>query len=154
MAPAVVDLATYREQIGRLRTELAQVDAKRATLMRAIKAGEMVIATALAPEQPLLPIDGLQRSGSRSTTRHGRAIGRKLNKTDRKVLRVIGTSAIAFADLRERSGINEWTLRDSIARLMVAGEVKRFGLARATKFAKAALKTEPDTSLLGFLISQ
>jgi predicted HTH transcriptional regulator len=149
----VADLAAYRVESERLRSELAVTEANRRQLLRAIRANEALIATAIAPEQPLLPIEGLQRTASRSTTRHGRALSAKLNKTDRKVLRIVAGGPISFADLRERSGVNEWTLRDSIARLMVAGEVRRFGLARATRFVKASLKSAPDTSLHGFLAS-
>jgi hypothetical protein len=149
---AVIDLAVYRAQSQQLRQELAEVNAKRARLLQTLHDTETVIAAALSHEQPLLPIDGLQRS-SRST-RHGRAVGRKLNAMDRRVLRIIGKNAIAFSELQKRSGINEWTLRDSITRLMVHGRVKRFGLARATRFAKASLKTEPDKSLLGFLVNK
>lgn len=152
MAP--VDLLAYRAESERLRKQLAAVDEQRSRLLRAIRANETLIATALAPEQPLLPIEGLQRgAGRRATTRHGRALGAKLNRTDRRVLRIIAAAPISFAELRQRTDINEWTLRDSIARLMVNGEVKRFGLARATRFAKASLKTQPDSSVLGFLVN-
>lgn len=147
---ATVNLAIYREESERLRRALAEVETQRARLLRAIRANETLIATAIAPDQPLLPIDGLER-GRRATTRHGRALGAKLNSRDRRVLRFIEKGPIAFSELLERTGINEWTLRDSIAKLMVAGKVKRFGLARATRFAKASIKTEPDSSFLGFL---
>lgn len=154
MPTAVVDLAGYRARSEQLRQELADVAAKHAQLVQRLHDTETFIAAALAHEQPPLPIDGLQGLG-RPTTRHGRAVGRKLNKTDRRVLRVIVTvPSISFADLQKRTGINEWTLRDSIARLMVHGEVKRFGLARATRFAKASLKTEHESSLLGFLVNK
>lgn len=149
----IIDLAVYRAQSQQLRQELAETEAKRARLLQTLHDTETVIAAALSYEQPPLPIDGLQRS-SRSTTRHGRAVGRKLNAMDRRVLRIIGKQAIAFGDLQKRSGVNEWTLRDSITRLMVHGKVKRFGLARATRFAKASLKNEPDKSLLGFLVNK
>lgn len=146
-----MNLAVYREESARLRRALAEVETQRVRLLRAIKANETLIATAIAPDQPLLPIEGLER-GSRATTRHGRALCSKgLNSRDRRVLRLIESGPIAFAELHERSGINEWTLRDSIAKLIVAGEVKRFGLARATRFAKASIKTEPDSAFLGFL---
>lgn len=150
----MVNLAIYREESERLRQALADVEAQRTRLLRAIRANESLIATAIAPDQPLLPIEGLQRLDRRSTTRHGRAIGAKLTKADRRVLRIIEKGPIAFADLQEQTGINQWTLRDSIARLMVCGAVKRFGLARATRFAKASLQTEPDSSFLGFLVSK
>lgn len=154
MTPAPVNLAQYREQHEQQRAELAAIEAKRKQLLQAIRATETLIAAGIAPEQPLLPIEGLQRAlGRRATTRHGRAAGSKLKPMDRKVLRVIGKGPISFAVLQERTGINQWTLRDSIARLMVSGQVKRFGLARATRFAKASLKAEPDRSLLGFLIN-
>lgn len=91
----------------------------------------------------------------RATTRHGRALGAKLNRRDRRVLRLIEKGPISFADLHSKlPDINEWTLRDSLAKLMVAGEVKRFGLARATRFAKASLQTQPDSSYLGFLVNK
>lgn len=151
---APVNLAMYREESERLKRQLAEVDSQRARVLRAIRANETLIATAIAPEQPLLPIEGLERRGRRSTTRHGRALGATLNARDRRVLRQIDKGPISFGDLQERTGVNEWTLRDSIARLLVAGEVKRFGLARATRFAKASLKTEPDSSFLGFLVSK
>lgn len=155
-AVPIIDLALYREQSEQLRHELAEVEAQRARLVRAIRANETLIAASLKSEQPLLPLDcSDHHNGWRPTTRHGRAIGKKLNKTDRKVLRIINSGPpISFADLRARSGVNEWTLRDCITRLMVAGEVKRFGLARATRFAKATIKTERDTSLLGFLVNK
>lgn len=153
LAATVVDLATYREQSERLRQEIAAVEAHHAQLLKTLHETETFIAAALSHEQPPLPIDGLQGLG-RSTTRHGRALGRKLNKTDRRVLRIIAKGPISFSDLQKRCDVNEWTLRDSLARLMVHGEVKRFGLARATRFAKASLKTERDSSLLGFLITK
>lgn len=147
---APVDLAQYRQ----LRDELAQVDARRAALVRALQANDMLIAAVQASEQPLLPIEGLARTGRRATTRYGRAAGAKLNKTDRRVLRVIGKGPIGFSDLQATTAINKWTLRDSIDRLLVAGEVRRFGQARATRFVKASLKTKTaDTSLLGFLMN-
>src|SRR5687768_10631528 len=116
---ATVNLAVYREDNARLRKELAEVDARRQQLLRALQANESLIATALAPEQPLLPIEGMSsRASLRSTTRYGRAMGRKLKPRDRKVLRIIAAKGpIAFAQLQEETGINEWTLRDSIARL-------------------------------------
>lgn len=134
---APVDLVAYRDESKRLRQQLADVEAQRSQLLRAIQANETLVATAIAPQQPLLPIDGLVR-GRRATTRHGRALGAKLNRRDRRVLRLIEKGPISFADLHSKlPDINEWTLRDSLAKLMVAGEVKRFGLARATRFAKA-----------------
>lgn len=151
---APVSLAIYREESDRLRKALAETEANHAQLLRAIRANEALIATAIAPEQPLLPIEGLRRAGGRPTTRHGRALAATLNKTDRRVLRIVATGPIAFADLQARSGINEWTLRDSIARLMVAGEVRRFGLARATRFVKASVKPAVDNSLLDFLANR
>lgn len=152
--PAAVNLALYREEHERLRERLSTIEAQRRQVIRAIRDTEMLIATVTAPGQPLLPIDGLQLKGRRATTRHGRAAGAKLKPRDRKVLRIVNAAPIGFAELQKRTGINEWTLRDSIVRLIVAGKVQRFGLARATKFAKASLKTEPDTALVGFLVSR
>lgn len=155
-APAsVVSLDSYREESARLKGELAAVDAQRARLVRAIQENEALIASAIAPEQPLLPIEGVERAGRRSTTRHGRAIGSPLKARDLAVLNIIEKGPIAFSQLQEESGVNEWTLRDSIARLMVAGKVRRFGLARATRLVKASLKTAtPDSSLLDFLANE
>lgn len=153
---APVNLAVYRDESVRLRRALAEAEVNKSRLLRALQANEALVATALAPEQPLLPIEGLRRRpGARPTTRHGRALAATLNKTDRRVLRIIANGPIAFAELQERSAVNEWTLRDSIARLMVAGEIRRFGLARATRFVKASLKVAAsDNSLLGFLANR
>lgn len=150
-----VNLAQYREEAARLRAELAQVDERRASIVRAIKSNDVVLAAASASEQPLLPIDGLQRASRRSTTRHGRAAGAKLNRRDRRVLRILAKGPLTFSELQVKSGVNKWTLRDSIDRLLVAGEVKRFGLARATRFVKASLKaSQSDASILDFLVNR
>lgn len=69
-----VCLADYRERSARLRQELVDVNASRDRILRALNDVERFIAAALAPEQPLLPIAGLERAdptpiaGAASTT--------------------------------------------------------------------------------------
>jgi hypothetical protein len=141
------DLERYRLDRDQAHDELATVDARRTELLSAIRRYDALIGIAIQLPLPYLaavPETAVQRANARrATTRVGRsARPRAMNRTDQRVLMALRRGAITFSELKTVTGINEWTLRDALVRLQVAGAIRRYqpdGPNRALRYAKASL---------------